>query len=147
MEQGEISLIAPLEIRRDTAPNQTWSADGRLLAYHDMVDRVLVLFVYDSETGSVRQLFDSTSTSFAPNWICDSYTLVFTANVYDQPDIFAFDATPRDAEIMPVVPVSERLTMTDANDIYPRNLPVTDDKLMFIIASSETGTGRIVQQE
>jgi Tol biopolymer transport system component len=146
-ENGGIARLLTLTLDPEYAPNQTWSDDGRLLAYHDRVGAVPVLFVYDTATDTTRQLFEITATSFAPNWICDSYTLVFTSTTFGQPDLFTIDATPADLPNPPLLTVradAQRLTTSRASDLYPRNLPVTEDKIMLLIAGGLAGTGEVV---
>ena len=96
-------------------------------------------------TGQIRQITDNTVPDYAPNWICHSTTLVFTSSVLGQPDVYSVSALPIEAGPVDVATEAQRLTFTDANDVYPRSLPVTEDRLLFALINAQKGTERIVE--
>ena len=109
------------------ADNLTWSRDSRLIAYDSNVDGDLDIYVYDRWTDTTRQLTDNLISDYAPVWMCNSNTLVFTSDAAGNPDIFQINALPITAPPVDVLTEAVQLTSSPEEDLYPEGWPAEED--------------------
>jgi len=115
----------PLPISDPTSDafNPIWSPDDSLIAYQSALDGDMDVYVYEVATGITRQLTDNTIEDYAPTWLCESNTIVFTSDVTVDANIFSAAALPIDAAALDVSEEAQQLTFVDAADQYPLDSP------------------------
>jgi Tol biopolymer transport system component len=112
-------LIRISDVRGD-ATNPSGSSDDRLIAYQSALDGDLDIYVYEVGTGITRKLTDNAVADYAPTWLCDSSTVIFTSDVDGNPNLFDADALSINAPL-DVPTEAQRLTTAPEADIYPEN--------------------------
>jgi len=96
-----------------------FSPSGRYLAYQSNADGDLDIYVHEFGTGLTRKLTDNTIDDYAPTWLCGDDRLVFTSEIYGDPNIFEVDVLPITASPILVEEDAMQLTFEDYLDVYP----------------------------
>ena len=109
------------------ATDQVWSTDDSLIAYQSNLDGDLDIYVYQVNTGVTRKLTNNDIPDYAPTWLCDSTTVIFTSDASGNPDIYSTDAQPISAPAIDVTVDAQQLTTDPADDIYPEGAPVEEN--------------------
>jgi Tol biopolymer transport system component/PKD repeat protein len=106
-----------------SASNHTWSRDDELIAYQSNLDGDLDVYVYELQTEKTRLVTDNTIPDYAPTWLCDARTVVFTSDVMVDANIFNTPAVPMEAEPILVDKEASQMTFDKHQDVYPENTP------------------------
>ena len=81
VETDNGNLWRTLKPLRDGAINNpSWSPDGRSIAFTGTVGGLSDLYLYDLESGDVRQLTDDRHADFNPDWSPDGATIAFSSD-------------------------------------------------------------------
>ena len=67
-------------LRDGAVNNPSWSPDGRSIAFTGTVGGISDLYLYDIESGDVRQLTDDRHADFNPDWSPDGTTIAFSSD-------------------------------------------------------------------
>ncbi len=105
------------------ALNPVWSPDNSLIVYQANPGGDMEIYVYEVATGRTRQVTDNLVDDYAPTWLCNSPTLVFTSDVDGNPNIFSTSALPMEAASVVVQDQAARMTTDVAMDRYPVGSP------------------------
>lgn len=105
------------------ATNAVWSPSDRYIAYQSDADGDLDIYVYEVATGKTRHVTDNTVADYAPNWLCDDETILFTSDVNGDPNLFEVQASPIDDGPVLVEQDATQMTFEDYSDIYPLSSP------------------------
>jgi len=116
---GDLSGNVAVTTDAESATTPVFSPSGRYIAYQSNADGDLDIYVHEFATGLTRKLTDNTIDDFAPTWLCGDDRLVFTSEIFGQPDIFEVDVEPITAGPILVEEDAFRMTFEDFNDIYP----------------------------
>jgi TolB protein len=116
---GDLSANVAVTGNIENATTPVFSPSGRYLAYQSNADGDLDIYVHEFATGLTRKLTDNTIDDFAPTWLCGDDRLVFTSEIYGQPDIFEVDVEPISASPILVEEDAFQLTFEDFDDVYP----------------------------
>lgn len=116
---GDLSAAVAVTGDVENATTPVFSPSGRYLAYQSNADGDLDIYVHEFATGLTRKLTDNTIDDFAPTWLCGDDRLVFTSEIYGQPDIFEVDVEPISAGPILVEEEAFQLTFEDFDDVYP----------------------------
>lgn len=103
----------------ENATVPVFSPSGRYLAYQSNADGDLDIYVHEFGTGLTRKLTDNTIDDYAPTWLCGDDRLVFTSEIYGDPNIFEVDVLPITASPILVEEDAMQLTFEDYLDVYP----------------------------
>jgi Tol biopolymer transport system component len=117
------SDLIPVSDPSSDALNPVWSPDDSLIAYQSALDGDLDVYVYEISTGTTRKITDNTLGDYAPTWLCDTNTLVFTSDVTTDANLFSVPALPIEADPIDVVEAAVQLTTINAADQYPLGSP------------------------
>jgi tricorn protease-like protein len=120
IDGSEKTLISD---KAGSASNHTWSPDDKLIAYQSNLDGDLDVYVYELETGKTRLVTDNSIADYAPTWLCDARTVVFTSDVLVDANIFNTPAVPMEAEPILVDKEASQMTFDPHQDVYPENTP------------------------
>ncbi len=115
--------LIPVSDPSSNALNPVWSPDDSLIAYQSELDGDLDVYVYEISTGITRKITDNTLGDYAPTWLCDTNTLVFTSDVTTDANLFSVPALPIEADPIDVIEEAVQLTTIDAADQYPLGSP------------------------
>ncbi|MDX2076489.1 MAG: PKD domain-containing protein [bacterium] len=116
---GDLSGNVAVTSTVENATTPVFSPSGRYLAYQSNADGDLDIYVHEFATGLTRKLTDNTIDDFAPTWLCGDDRLVFTSEIYGNPDIFEVDVEPITASPILVEEDAFQLTFEEFNDVYP----------------------------
>lgn len=105
------------------ATNAVWSPSDRYIAYQSDADGDLDIYVYEVATGKTRHLTDNAIADYAPNWLCDDDTIIFTSDVDGDPNLFEVKASPIDDGPVLVENDAVQMTFEVSSDIYPLSTP------------------------
>jgi len=105
------------------ALNPVWSPDNTLIAYQSNLGGDMEIDVYEVASGKTRKVTDNLVDDYAPTWLCQSTTLVFTSDVDGNPNLFSTPALPMEAAPVVVQTQATRLTTASAVDRDPVNTP------------------------
>ncbi len=109
------------------ASNHVWAPDDVAIGYQSNLDGDLDIYVYEFESGITRQVTDNDIPDYAPTWICNSATVVFTSDVSGDPNIFDAPALPIDLPAIDVENDAQQLTFDESADQYPQNAPAEEN--------------------
>ncbi len=110
---------------KGNALNQVWSKDDSLIAYQSNLDGDYDIYVYDVKDPQTRLVTDNKINDYAPTWICDSTTVVFTSDITTDANIFSTDALPIKAPPI-LVQNANQMTFDLQTDEYPLNTPLDE---------------------
>ena len=107
--------------------NHVWSPDDNAIAYEANVDGDRDIYVFELATGQTRRVTANQGEEYAPMWLCGTQTILFTANVNNNTDIYSVNAFPMsDAPIL-VEQGANRWTTDPAADQYPVQSPAEEN--------------------
>jgi len=85
---------APRTVTSSKSPlvSPAWSPDGKKLAYVGYDRNRMAVYIWDWETGNVRQLVSEKGLNSSPSWSPDGTKLLVTLSFETNPDLYLIDA-------------------------------------------------------
>ncbi len=136
------SNATPVSDRAGSAMNQSWSPDSTLIAYQSKNGNDLGVYVYQLTTRQTRRVTNSQSANYAPTSSSNSTTLVFTSDVTGNPNLYATQALPMNAQPIQVNGQAQPLTNGQFASQYAEAAPREEDASTF---GPQTGTVSLPQ--
>jgi Tol biopolymer transport system component/SH3-like domain-containing protein len=115
------------------ARNAIWSPDDNLVTYDSDLDGDRDVYVYEFDSEVTRLVTDNDVPDYAPSWICDTPTLLFTSDIDERedgtpdPNIFSTPGLPIEDDPIIVDEEATRLTTDDSVDTFPLDSPSDED--------------------
>ena len=107
--------------------NHVWSPDDSAIAYEANVDGDRDIFVFELATEQTRRVTANQNDEYAPTWLCDTQTILFTATINNNSDIYAVNAFPMTASPVQGEQGATRWTTDPAADQYPVQSPTEEN--------------------